>query len=333
MTEYTSFIILFCLAIGAAFFSLKLKFYYIPILFLHFSVVRYAGFDADIEVYASSVYFDLSSVYYWREPFIWYGLQYIFQIVKSIEITFLVFDFVSVLVIYFSFKKINLNVGHFFGFFLLAPVILGYQNIYRQYHSAVFLILLISYLLSNFKRRHWLILLLSSSAHNVSLAFLPMFVIFSQSFTRKLMVMSSLLVYPFLLQLAGTTKSFEANTGANLSILYLVALTLLTIIIFLPFDISSRSPRRAAANKAQLIDIRLSTIICFLISLIGLFTFQAGISERFTLVSLIIVIVIVWYLFEKYWPNLSKFVLLTSILMAFIPIFFVDAVSFIKTEY
>lgn len=322
MLEFTSFIILYASAILSIIFSLKLRYIYILFVILHFVIVRYAGFDADINVYASVVHFDLYGFYYWREPIIWFGLKYVNEYMPSIELTFLFFDTISIVIIYFAFKKLNLKLGHFFGFFLISPVLLGYENVYRQYHSLVFSVLLVSYVIIGFEKKHGIIALLSGACHNVSLAFTPMFLVFSQTKWHKFVILGSLIFYPILLQYGSSTKSAEADTGSDLALLYIIVITIISATAFLPFKHKNQT----------IIDIKWSMTICYVISLIGFLILEAGISERFTLFAITINLVFSWYLFERFWKKLSGLITALSVTFASVPILFVDASYFIQTS-
>lgn len=299
----------------STFYSLKLRLIYITIIAVHFYIVRHAGFDADINTYANSVDFYLYGIYYWKEPLIWFGLQLVNQYTPSIEITFLTFDLLSVLFVYIAFKKTNLKANHFLGFFLLFPVILGYENIYRQYYSTILTILFISFLLTKFSKKYYFIAILAGTSHNVSFAFTPIFSIFSQSVVRKFLIASILIAYPILMQLASTTKSFNVVTGNDLALIYLIILFLTSVSTFLPFSKEGR----------KILDIRWSVSMSFVICLIGYFILEPGISERFTMFAIMINLFYIWYLFERFWKGMSWLVTISSVTLAFIPMFLVEA--------
>lgn len=319
--ELLSFLILFGTACFLSLIRVKLHPIYIVVLLIHFGIVRYSGFDADIKVYVDAFEADLIGVYYLREPFFWFGGRFVFSQLQSPELTFLLFDCLTIVLLFFAFKRLGLRAGHFIGFFVLSPIILGYENTYRQYLSQIFAIYLLSSLLSKNGRLHFLPSFLMGASHNVGLAFLPAFFNFSKYQFLRLSFLIIVPIYPILLRIASGSKSLEVSSGANLETIYIVALTGILIVIVLLFS----------RKNALFLNAVVASTITLIFSISGIVMLDSGISERFTTFALIVNIVIFWWMCEKRLRNFKSLPVLLSIVFGFLPIFFVEAVYMLNT--
>lgn len=320
--ELLSFLILFSTACLLSLLRVKLHPIHMALLMIHFSIVRYSGFDADIEVYVDAFEADLVGFYYLREPFFWFGGRFVFSLLQSPELTFLVFDCLTILILFFAFNRLDLRAGHFLGFFVLSPIILGYENTYRQYLSEIFSIYLLSVFLSKNGSFHFLSSFLMGASHNVGFAFLPAFFSFSKYQILRLGVLIIVPLYPILLRTASGTKSLEARSGADLATIYIVALTGIFIGITLLHNHKNAFFLRAI----------LASSVALILSISGSIILDSGISERFTTFALIINIVIFWWICERRLQNLKSLPVLLSVVFGFLPIFFVEAVYMLNTS-
>jgi len=135
--------------------------------------IRFAEFDADINVYAREFYSDSYSLYYTREAIFWLGSRLVFSISESEIVTFILLDLLVVSVLFFSLREFSAPKYSFFLILILFPIVFGFQNIYRQLFATAFLLLGVGLLYSG--RRRWAgVGLVSVLAHNPSALFVPL---------------------------------------------------------------------------------------------------------------------------------------------------------------
>lgn len=301
----------------AMFFTLKRRTIHNSVLFfwLWFTssislsiIVRNSGFDIDTQNYANAMKDEYLSVYILKEPVIWLGLRYIYQLFKNEIVAFFIMDAISFILIYKSLKNFGANQFLYFAFILFFPVVLGMQNIYRQYFAMIFVLLAISQLW-NYKKIGWLTYILAILSHNVSALFLPLLVCRAKRFAKTKIIIASVLAIAGMAYV-GDTKS-SAETGANLTMLYIAVLLALIFTNFIAYRfIISKE------NKAFLAIVGLMLMLC------GAASFATGSAgvERIAMFSLVLVYPILAILIdEKFAPKfLARQIL---VVFSFAPIF------------
>lgn len=189
--------------------------------------VRDAGFDADIRQYALAMHTDGYGFYFLREPIVWLGMRYLYDVLNSEVAVLLTFDLIGLAIAYAAFAKLKAPWYALFGFLCFFPFVLGMQNIYRQWLSALFLLLAYSVARSGSWWRY-LFAIVASLTHNVAFLFWPL--LFSSSRTRsaRAFFWIGILLVPVAIEIGLETKS-SAATGANLAWAYLGLLVLLLV--------------------------------------------------------------------------------------------------------
>ena len=117
--------------------------YWLACYVLLTSVIR-LNFQMDIGVYAKSMTYEVINFYYYREPIIWFSQRLLYQLTGSTYLTFIITDLILGYLLFLALKNFRLPRYSFFSILVFFPVILGMQNVYRQWAAAVFLLYAIS---------------------------------------------------------------------------------------------------------------------------------------------------------------------------------------------
>jgi hypothetical protein len=72
------------------------------LLAIYSIITRYSGFDIDMNTYSETLESSNLSVYYLKEPVYWITSQYLYKLTESPEITFIIYDLVSFILIIFK---------------------------------------------------------------------------------------------------------------------------------------------------------------------------------------------------------------------------------------
>lgn len=227
---------IFLVLLGLAFCFIRIKsniLFFILYLFSFtiFSIItRYSGFDIDMNTYASALNSDSFVIYYLKEPVYWILSRYIYDIVKSPEITFIIFDIISFIFIYNASKNMKMPNYFPFLFILIFPSVMGINNVYRQYLTYSFFLYFISLFFTeagNIKKIFFLIL--SILTHNVAALFSPFFFTFNKHKRLSFKALILFILIIFLLPYAISTKSFSDSGVLGVEVYILI---LMFIIIF-----------------------------------------------------------------------------------------------------
>ncbi|ADT85360.1 EpsG family protein [Vibrio furnissii] len=245
----------------------RIQFILYFVLTLFYSiVVRYSGFDLDINTYVRTLSFDnLFSTYYLREPIYWLSSNFIYRnIINKEELVLVLYDVISFLVIYKAYKNLEIPYYFIYLYIIFFPSLMGLQNVYRQYLSMCFLFLSISYAHNGSKKSFfwWLI---SGLTHNVGFIFLPVLYAFkTTTYSKALFIFSSLSIIVLLPFLSGT-KSYDA-TGLSLGGAY-VACTF--VILILTIAIHSLCKIKYKTSRYLAYEIYLFILVLFNIFILG----------------------------------------------------------------
>ncbi len=201
------------------------------ILFLGFSiVVRNAGYDYDIQTYVDNFYSDDLSFHYIKEPVFWLGSRLLYVLFSSEEMTLVVYDALSFLILLYVRQKWQLPKYFPFLWLCFFPLILGMQNVYRQYLSYQFILLFLYFsLVSKSYIVKGIMLLLAALCHNVALLFAP--VIYTFNSRKKVswpFILTSCIIL-ILLPFAAAFKS-KNETGVLGAEIYLLVMLMFLLI-------------------------------------------------------------------------------------------------------
>lgn len=281
-------------------------------------VVR-SNLEADLVTYAGrmenlSFYF-----YYLREPVVWIGQPILYLFFNDAVAVFIIYDALIGLVVFLAFTQFRLPNYAFFSFFTFFPVILGMQNIYRQWVASALLLLFLSLVYRNQEKLKPLIIFcISALTHNVAAIFLPLLLL-NRSFIEYkvrwfLLILTSIIGIIF-----GSTTKSSASTGANLEFFYLM-LFYLFIFILIFLNRGFFRIRSSFYFRFYLMGI--------LISSVGVITLSSASSERVSLSLLILSFPLLVKLIESRLQQKFFFRIIFSIL-CFLPILFFDVRKFI----
>jgi len=149
---------------------------------------------SDLEKYAGlfqskTLFLDLR---YLREIFFFGSASFIYQISQSATTTFVILDVIFGALLLKSFElrqRSMLSFRHshsaylLFSFLLFFPIVIGYENIYRQLLSVILFLLALSCIANNRKYLGFIIFLCSILTHNVAGLFFPVLLI---SYKKKI---------------------------------------------------------------------------------------------------------------------------------------------------
>lgn len=215
------------------------------ILFVIYSfITRFSGYDLDINVYANSLSYSSLNTYFLREPVFWITSRYVYKILKSTELTFMFYDFISFIVILKV--RSNLKFPQYFPYLLLLffPFIMGLNNVYRQYLSYCFILYFLSLQFTNSNQfKKWFYLIVSIFTHNASAVFTPLAFIINDekrlSYKALISSLGVIILLPFVLDSKSNMDTGEVAAG-----LYIVFL----LIIFI-FYLASYKFKLSNTNK------------------------------------------------------------------------------------
>lgn len=198
-------------------------------LLIYIVVVRFSGFDYDISTYAATLnYTNISSVYYYREPFYWFLSYFSYHFFNyPVELNFIFFDIISFSYLYFGMRRFGIKEYYLLPLILFFPLLMGMQNIYRQFLAISFLFYSISSFYSCRTRDGVVFFLIAGLTHNAAFLFFPLIFVFLKKY--KIIVFPSLLsiilAIPFFLH----SKSSDAS-GLQLAFAYIVIIFTLSVI-------------------------------------------------------------------------------------------------------
>lgn len=195
-------------------------------LFIIYScITRYSGFDIDMNTYSEALKAGVFSIYYLREPVYWVFSRYIYDFTNSAEITFIVYDIMSFILILNARKNMGLPQYFPYLFILFFPSVMGLNNVFRQYLSYSVFIYFISILFIDsgfFKRSFWMIIAVLT--HNVSALFSPIFFLFNKkkqvSFKSVGLGLLVIIVLPIALGTKSSSDTGNLGVGVYLFVLF-----------------------------------------------------------------------------------------------------------------
>ena len=155
--------------------------------YVFFVVAIRQKFDADIANYAEYMKLDVLNLYYLKEPVIWLGQRFFYDLFASSYLVFLFFDIIIGIVMYFALRLNNIPYYAYFSFLIFFPVILSMQNIYRQFFAEIFMLLCMGYLNSERKLgKSVLAFTTAFLSHNSAAVFLPYYSNYFNGLAKKI---------------------------------------------------------------------------------------------------------------------------------------------------
>lgn len=260
------------------------------------------------------------SLYFLREPIFWYPLR-ILTFIFGDFLAFLVIDLFCFLLIYKTFQKFHLPQFSFFSFLSFFPVLLGFQNMYRQHIAILVFLLVLSYLSDRTDRKlkTWFYWIFSSLIHNSSAIFGFLILSRKRFFFGRSVYVISLLLIPIVFILFKNSKSGR-EIGSDFSFIY--SLLLLTIIIlFLGLD-------KFKIRKPHFFFYTVLLSFCFL-SFNSFLILESSASERISYSIFYCLYPLILSRIEGKFQS-SPLLRMFIIIIGFIPIYFVDARLFLS---
>jgi hypothetical protein len=287
--------------------------------FLGLSCVVRLKFDTDIVTYASSMDSSSLLLYYLKEPVVWLGQRYLYYVLDSSYLVFLIFDSIVALFLYAALRRISAPQYLYFSILLFFPFVLGMQNVYRQWVACILFLYSFSVVITGGSRtKSYAVFLLSVLSHNVAGIFLPLLFILKRKPLGVLVFYMAMLISVLGIYLGADTKS-SPDTGANLSVAY-IAMMVTFIVLFVALDKGIISKNSALTYKLQLIFLTI-VVTSFLV-------LSSGGAER---VSMFAIIVIYPFIGLKIESRIKQKVPIRIIfsLFGFVPIFLFGTSKFL----
>lgn len=283
------------------------------------SLIVRRQFDVDIEVYASLMSHTSLSLFYLKEPVVWLGQRYLFYYTQDTYTVFFIYDILVGVLLFKVFQNLRLPQYSFFAILIFFPFVLGMQNIYRQWVASILFLLSFSYLWAGKSTlKVYSYFALSFLSHNVAAIFFPLLFLKKKKALGKLAWFLGFFVSFAGIYFGADTKS-SANTGANLSALYLALLLLLLGFVVL-LD-------RGVIRRARKVEYKLIMGL-FALSLCGtVFLASAG-SERVSMFCLLIIYPFLSLLIEERFKQRVLMRIIFTVL-GFIPMFMFSVSQFI----
>jgi len=200
------------------------------IFFITYSaVIRFSGLDGDMTVYAASLKYDFLNSYYLREPIYWITSRYVYKILQSAELTFMFYDLISFIIILKV--RVNLKLPQYFPYLLLVffPIVMGMNNVYRQYLSYTLILYFLSLQFINAGNlKKYFFLLVAILTHNASAVFAPLAFIINDrnriSYKALASGLGIFILLPYLLDSKSVSESGEVGAGVYLIFLFILFL-------------------------------------------------------------------------------------------------------------
>lgn len=249
---------------------------WVVLYFFVIMVFRFDGFDTDILQYERWMTQNDYSLYVYREIAYHLTTRFIYIVTNSQLATFLLLDFFSICLLYVCLRRYMLNlckIRFSFGLYscvvLSFPIIMGYQNFYRQHLGLVFAVCAFCSLRSGHKKTGFLLLVLSPLIHNSLAVFAPLIFMRSISaskatnyflfFSYLFLCLAFLAIYSSGYA-SGYLKS-NRDTGLDLSVLYLLSIWALILVYYF---FSKRSIRYLVENFSITIGVAVfATLLSF----------------------------------------------------------------------
>lgn len=266
-------------------------------------------FDADIAIYARLMTFDGFPYYQFKEPLIWFSQKILYKIFGNSFTVFAICDLIIGLILFKTLYNLKVKKYVYFSILLFFPVILGMQNIYRQWVASVLFLYSISLIWNNtISRKSIFAFVISIFSHNSAVLMTSVYFSIIRGSARHFWLLSLLIC--ILLMFYGAKLKSTATTGADLSLAYVI-LSVFMIIAICLLDAGK-------IKKLYLYQYKILMSVVVL-SVSSLFLLSSASSERVSMSFLIILYPILSIIIEERFkrPILIRLLFLFS---SFVPI-------------
>ena len=205
-------------------------------------ITRISGFESDF-LFSYVNYLGLTpnrimtSPFYTREFLYYLPTVFIYKIIPSPVITFILIDIIVLVLIKKSFKKLGLPSLTLVLFYLIFPSVLGFQNVYRQFLAISFMIIIAS----NIK---WFKFIIPILIHNMTAVFFP--VIIQKSLWKIMFIIAisiGLIIY----------QDFKSEISSGQGDFTLLYFLIIIINLFFGLFLERLSRRKIKNNPSQLL--------------------------------------------------------------------------------
>lgn len=305
--ETCSFIFLGLVAISFAVIKQSYKLYYIQsfLFFLVYSIiVRYSGYEIDFYMsYAPGMKSDSVAFYYIKEPVYWFASRFLYKITHIHQVVFIIIDLFCFSLLLYVQKSLRLPKYFPFLFLGFFPVLLGMQNVYRQFIASFFLLMTLASVLEGEGYKKNLSFLFAILSHGSSILLLPLLFIRAHK-VRKIGVMfyGAVLFIFLLVTLKLNNKQFE--TGEVNAFMYLI----ITLIVYFFYIFSVK--KITNDRVVDFIIVSYVTMLIFLVTIVA----SGGVVKRIGMIGLTILIIFIIKVLEDRYKN--KMLLRTLLISA-----------------
>lgn len=201
------------------------------LIYVVFVLIVRSKFDSDINTYANSMSLSTFDFYYFREPVVWLGQRYLFGFIKSEFWVFVSFDVIIGYFLFQALDRFKVPQYAYFSILIFFPFVLGMQNVYRQWVAMVLFLYSFSILWGGAGGvKSWAFFVISTASHNVSALFYPLLLIKKNKFSGKTLWVFSF-IFSFVAIVFGAKTKSDAETGADLSLVYPLLLMFFVMLI------------------------------------------------------------------------------------------------------
>ena len=276
-------------------------------------------FDADINTYANSMSYLSISLYYLKEPVVWFGQRYVFGLTQDAFTVFVIYDVIFGVLLYKALRNLNVPQYVFFSTLVFFPFVLGMQNVYRQWIASILFLYSFSLIWNERNSfRAYSFFAFSFLAHNIAAVFFPLLLVRKRKAFGKLIWPLSFVVSFIGIYLGSSSKS-SANTGADLSTAYLILLFFFICLVLL----LDKGVIRIIRNFEYRLLLSL-----FVLSLSATLLLSSTGGERVSMFSLMIAYPILANLFEERFRQ-KVLIRVSFTVMGFTPMFLFSISKFI----
>ncbi|OLV52247.1 EpsG family protein, partial [Acinetobacter baumannii] len=276
----------------------KLIYVFLWICLITWSIVsRNAVLQQDMLVYSEAMTYDWSfykTFYTLREPVYWLSSKYLFELLHSNVLVFIILDTIFLSALVFAGYKYKIKPYFILLFILFFPNLMGFLNIYRQFLATIALFICFFMLYHNLNGSR-LIYLVSLFIHNVSIVFLPILFI-KKTFFQFLFIVFSFISIALMVFFSGSKS--EVDTGEVSPFLFLAVICIIvTIFLFL--------------NKLVLyrknIDLYYINFYCVLVSAFSSLFLAGAPAKRICMIALSFLLYSIYWFIEDNRKNILLF--------------------------
>lgn len=199
------------------------------LLIIYSPIIRTSGFEIDIITYAEAMKSDSLSIYYLKEPVFWIGSRVVYSFTQSEVITFVVFDYISIYLLYKAFSSLRIHSYALLSFVFFFPILMGMHNVYRQYFAIALFLYSLSAVIQGKSIKSFVFFLLSLLTQNALAMFLPVLILNSRLKNKRVLSLIISMTVVLAMPIALSTKSHSDTGSLGVSIYFLCIFFLLFV--------------------------------------------------------------------------------------------------------